>query len=199
MRQSFDKAFVQRLRHEVGDGALDIAWYPSEPQLGMSLGINGVKTGWRATGRRGCWVVTKSCKIPIVTEANDAMLLTHQTVVIKVFKLNGKYGHPRIPGHWVIRALCASDSCRRGAMTRLRELNDWQQEALHKKYVVEQAAGASSLDAMGLRAALMKVRDEAGIESSSREEHLANMAALERGAEDAEATRKAMVAAESLL
>lgn len=199
MRQKFDKAFVQRLRHEVGDGALDVVWYAGEPQLAMARGVGGVKIGWRDTGRRGCWVVTKTCKLPIVTEANDALLLTHQEVVIKVFKLNGKYGHPRIPGHWVIRALCASDACRRGAMARLRELNSWQQDALHKKYVVDQAAGASSLDAMGLRSALMKVRDEFGVESSSREDHIANMTALEAGAEEAEASRKAMVAAESLL
>lgn len=199
MRQKFDSAFVQRLRHEVGDGALDVAWYPQEQQLSQAVSSTGAKIGWRANGRRGCWVVTKTIKVTTRTEAHGAEFLAPHTMTVKVFKLNGKYGHPRLPGHWTIRQMCLADVCRRGAMNRLRELNAWQEASLRAKYVEEHGRVAEQLASTELRSALMKLNDELGVERHTKEEHLAAWAQVEKKAEAAHNAREDMVKAERLL
>lgn len=199
MRQQFDRQFVQRLRREVGDQALDILWFPREKHQAQAVSENGAHIGWRPNGARGCWVVVKQGLLPSISHSHGSTVITHKAVTFKVFKLNGKYGNPMLPGHWTIRALCASDTVRRGAMVRLRELNQWQRDALERRYVQADLKAAEDLAASGLRSVLDKVRQEVGLGSHDREEHLAAWKKAEQDAERAEARREALVRAESLL
>lgn len=141
----------------------------------------------------------KQCRMPVRTSAHGAEFLATRTTHIKVFKLNGKYGHPRLPGDWTIRSLCLSDQCRRGPMNRLRELNDWQEAALRRKYAGGAQQTIDQMASLDLRAALMRIKDELGVESHSREEHIAARAQLERDAMAAEEDIEAQIKSERLL
>lgn len=153
------QGLVEMMRTEVGVPTLGLRYNPRAPRFS--------EDGF------GCWEVVQRLPAFRVVDV-DGQKVAHTVDVDKlVYRLNGNYDRPLVPGRWLITALCARDAQRHGRRKIRREINDRQESY--------EVAEQKSIDAItqeraknkDLRRAVQNVAREIGVPMRTRDEILA--------------------------
>lgn len=182
-------AFIFQLRKDTGDHGLDCWWDPEIQRFAEHSRDDRLGEDEEEGPRYGAWVIWKRVRCPEVFRlpspipGMDFTVWNGQWMWASIYRLDGAYGRPTELGRWVIEALNQSDLIKRGNWRRpdmLNEINEQQVRQQHKETVgVSRDVAKDHL----FKAIMRAMKAHLGTPASTREERVAQEAALFRAAE----------------